>query len=65
MALSNSQYDIIQKKYDEKRRLHRQEADKRKEEIFLKVPDFKKLEMDMIDMSMDYARKNITGHGSK
>lgn len=52
MALTNEQYNVIKRYYDEKRLRHQSEADLRKEEIYKKIPAYRELELKAIDLSM-------------
>ncbi len=65
MALTNSQYSKIMRSYEEKQNASRLLQDSRTSEIFRKVPEYKRLEDEAVDASMEYARAVLLGTGSE
>lgn len=59
-SLTNEQYNIIQRYYDEKRLTHQKEADQRKAEIYNKIPAFRELELEAISISMAQGKKLLS-----
>lgn len=59
MGLTNSQYDAILREYEQKQSISRSISSKRHDEIILKCPDFRALEMEKYDVAMKYAKLKI------
>lgn len=57
MALPAYQYDKIKKIYDLRRAAHVNEQQKRREEIYRRIPLFKQADGDAISLSMEYSKK--------
>lgn len=55
MSLSNVQYDVIKRKYDEIRLYNSHLLQKRKDEILRTIPAYKELEDEVISTSMHYS----------
>lgn len=60
MALTNQQYDLITRKYEEIRLRHKHELDDRRAKIETRIPEYKELDKELISMSMEYGRKSLT-----
>ncbi|MCH4039539.1 MAG: ATP-binding protein [Lachnospiraceae bacterium] len=60
MALGNSQYDAVMRRYDEIRERHRHEQSDRIEEISRVIPEIKQLNDEAADASLAAARARIT-----
>lgn len=56
MALTNEQYNIIKRKYDEIQLKHQRETDRRKSEIYAKLPEYQDLDREAIEISMERGR---------
>lgn len=61
MALTNSQYDSIIIKYDETRMENKRIQDERRDYVYSHVEGFKEIEESIVTVSLDYARKRISG----
>ena len=61
MSLSNSQYEAIMREYDRKRSWHREEQQKRREEIFGRFPYLLELDREMSSLAVRQARKLLDG----
>ncbi|MCR5822862.1 MAG: ATP-binding protein [Lachnospiraceae bacterium] len=59
MALSNSQYSKIMRDYEEKQNSARLLHDSRLSEVLRRVPEYKALDNEAIDASMEYARMTL------
>ncbi len=59
MALTNSQYTKIMRDYEEKQNETRLLQDARKNEVITKIPEYKILDDEAIDASMEYARMTL------
>jgi len=60
MSLGNTQYDALMRHYDEVRTRHRLEADERRAEVIEAVPEIKRLDDEIADLSVEAARARIT-----
>jgi len=61
MAISNSQYDSIMRKYEENQLNNRHILNKRREEIYSKIPEYEALEKEVASLSVEQAKKRIAG----
>lgn len=61
MAISNSYFDDIMRSYDALRMQHRHELNKRFDEVYVKIPEYKTLEESVPTISMSYTRKLLDG----
>jgi len=64
MGLTNTQYDSIIRKYGETQMNNRRILDERKEYVYSHVEGFKELEDSVITVSLDYAKKKLSGDES-
>lgn len=64
MALKNDQYNQILREYDNRQLQNKHELDQRREEAFRAVPELKKLENEMISISIQSGRLAILGDKS-
>ena len=64
MALTNTQYESIIKKYDETQMENRRILDKRREYVYSHVEGFKELEDSVVSVSLDYAKRKLGGDES-
>ena len=61
MALSNSQYDFILRTYEKRQLQTRDEQDKRYETVCNKIPEYRKIQGEISDLSVRQARKLLEG----
>ena len=61
MGLSNAQLDAILREYDSQRLKHQYELDKRVDEVYAKIPDYKLLQESIPTISFGYTQKYIDG----
>lgn len=61
MALSNSQYEAIQKKYERTRDNHRYTQELRREEVYRAIPKYRQLADSVSSLSVAGARKMLEG----
>lgn len=61
MGLKNDQYNQIMREYDNRQLKDKHELDRRREEAFKAIPDLKKLEDEMISLSVRIGRMAIRG----
>lgn len=61
MALTNSQYDSIIRKYDETRMENKRIQDERREYVYSHVEGFKEIEESIVTVSIDYAKRKLSG----
>ena len=61
MALTKSQYDAIMREYDQIKAQHSYELDKRKEEIYEKLPEYKELSDSVSSIAFSYVMKAADG----
>ena len=59
MALQNSQFDAIMRHYDEIRENHRRELDDRKNEVYEKSPEIRRLDDEVSSLCASYARRRV------
>lgn len=64
MTMNNSQFDAIMRKYDKLQLQHKHELDKRFEEIYEKIPEYKVLDEAASTISVSYGKKLIEGNKS-
>ena len=64
MALSNSQYDFILRTYEKRQLQTRDEQDKRYETVCNKIPEYRKIQGEISDLSIRQARKLLEGDQS-
>ena len=57
MALSNSQYDAVMRRYEEIRSFHSDERDERVRILYAAVPKLKELDARTADLSLTAARR--------
>lgn len=62
MAMNNAQFDAIMRKYDQIQLQHKHELNKRFEEIYAKIPEYKSLDEAVSSVSMNYGRQVIEGN---
>ena len=61
MALTNKQYDIIMREYDNIRTANQHILNERYEEVYRLAPEYTEIEQEIINISMDAARGRILG----
>lgn len=61
MSISNSQYDALMRKYEEKRIKNRHILNEHKSEVYDLVPEYKKLDSEIGNISVEQGRKLIGG----
>ncbi len=61
MALTNAQYDALQRRYEERRLLHAEILRDRKEEVFEKIPEYARIDRQISAESMQYFNSRISG----
>lgn len=61
MAISNSQYDMILRTYEQKQFQTRTELDKRYETVYRQIPEYKKIQQEISSLSVRQARKLLEG----
>lgn len=61
MALNNSQFAAIMREYDKLQLQHQYELNKRFEEVYAKIPEYRTLEESVPTISMSYTRKYLDG----
>lgn len=61
MALTNSQYEAIQKKYERRRDVHRSLGRSRQEEVYAAIPEFQQLAESVSTLSVASARRMLEG----
>ena len=64
MALNNSQYDTIIRTYEQKQQKTRTALDKRYETVYCRVPEYKKIQQQISELSVKQARKLLEGDES-
>ncbi len=64
MAMDNSQFDAIMRNYDQIQLQHKHELNKRFEEVYAKIPEYKSLDEAVSTVSVAYARQLIEGNKS-
>ena len=61
MALTNSQYEAIRKKYERRRDVHRSLGRSRQEEVYAAIPEFQQLAESVSTLSVASARRMLEG----
>ena len=61
MAMNNTQFDAIMRKYDKLQLQHQYELSKRFDEVYAKIPEYKTLEESIPTVSMSYTRRLLDG----
>ena len=61
MALTNKQYDILMREYDNIRTANQHILNERYEEVYRLAPEYSEIEQEIINISMDAARERILG----
>ena len=64
MAMDNAQFDAIMRKYDQMQFQNKHELNKRFEEVYTKIPEYKALEEAVSTIAMAYGRQLIEGSNS-
>ncbi len=64
MSLTKEQYDIIMMQYSQARDLHRHELERRKAEIYAKIPAYKQLEDSIPEAGVESLRSSFLQPGS-
>lgn len=64
MAMNNSQFDAIMREYDKLQLQHQYELNKRFEEVYSIIPEYKALEESIPSISMSYTRRLLEGDGT-
>ena len=60
MALTNAQYDALQRRYEQRRLLHAEILRDRKEEVLQKLPEYGKIDEQIASFSIEYFRSRIS-----
>lgn len=61
MAMDNAQFDAIMRKYDQLQLQHKHELNRRFEEVYAKIPEYKALDEAVSTIAMSYGRQLIEG----
>lgn len=61
MAMNNTQFDAIMRKYNKLQLQHQYELSKRFDEVYAKIPEYKTLEESIPTVSMSYTRRLLDG----
>ena len=61
MALTNKQYDILMREYDNIRTANQHILNERYEEVYRLAPEYSEIEQEIINISMDAASERILG----
>ena len=64
MALTNKQYDIIMREYDNIRTTNQHILNERYEEVYRLAPEYTEIEQEIINISMEAARGRILGQST-
>lgn len=64
MAMDNAQFDAIMRKYDQIQLQHKYELNKRFEEVYAKIPEYKSLDEAVSTISLSYGKQLIEGSNS-
>ena len=64
MALTNSQYDAVMRRYDEIRETNRREAEGRLAEVYRRIPRYRELDDEVSTLSFEAAKRRITDPAS-
>ncbi len=64
MAIDNTQFDAIMRKYDRTQLQHKHELNKRFEEVYAKIPEYKSLDEAVSTVSLSYGKQLIEGNNS-
>ena len=63
MALGNQQYESIMRGYEQKQDQSRREAARRREQVYSKVPDYRRLEDSVSALSVSMVKEMLSGSG--
>ena len=61
MALKNHQYQAILRSYDATRQKHRRKLDERRKTIYETLPELKRLDDQIVEMSIKQAKLSLAG----
>lgn len=61
MPLTNAQYDLILHQYEERQRIRRRELDSRRERVYSRIPDYRRLEEKTASLSVSQGKKLLLG----
>lgn len=61
MPLTNAQYDQILRQYEERQRKRRRELDSRRERVYSRIPDYRRLEEEAASLSVTQGKKLLLG----
>lgn len=61
MPLTNTQYDLILHQYEERQRIRRRELDSRRERVYSRIPDYRRLEEKTASLSVSQGKKLLLG----
>lgn len=61
MPLTNAQYDQILHQYEERQRIRRRELDSRRERVYSRIPDYRRLEEKTASLSVSQGKKLLLG----
>lgn len=61
MPLTNSQYQVIMRDYNRIQAKNKRDQDRRREEIYRKIPQIRALDEELVTLSMTQARKLLNG----
>ncbi len=61
MPLTNAQYDQILHQYEERQRKRRRELDGRREQVYSRIPDYRRLEEEAASLSVAQGKKLLSG----
>lgn len=61
MPLTNAQYDQILHQYEERQRKRRRELDSRRERVYSRIPDYRRLEEETASLSVSQGKKLLLG----
>lgn len=64
MAIDNAQFDAIMREYDKLQLQHKHELNRRFEEVYAKIPEYKALDESVSTVAMTYGRALIEGESS-
>lgn len=61
MSISNAQYDEIMRTYEDNQNKNRHLTERRREEVYAKIPEYKALDSKIADLSLEQGKKFIAG----
>ncbi len=61
MSITNAQYDEIMRSYENEQNRNRHTLNRRKSEVFSKIPEYEALESRVADISLELGKKAISG----